>query len=426
MALLSLAQVGCGGMGLRHVYGLVELNRQGFDTFDLVALCDLHESAASYVAAQAEKGLGKRPRIYTDYDTMLEHEQALDAINIVTDTRMHHAFAIKAFDAGKHVAVEKPMALTVRACQRMIEAALKKRKTLSVSENYRRDPMNRLVSALLRAGAIGEPRLMVNVSTGGGRTVQQIAAWRHLKLRGGLVIEFGVHTSDLILYFLGDVERVFAETHIWEKVRYLIPEPGRLTRFYGHRAKEDIEKGESFEATAEDTAFAVLRFASGATGQLTMSMAAPGERTNADIIYGSQGSLRLPGSRTGRPIQVTHANIQKPLGEDDVLALVPDFHLDDLTSRFFDGRRRLSSYDMSFEEIDRKLIGMELQDFAEAVAKNQDPEVTGKIGLKAVALSYAILESGYLRKPVDYSDVLEDRISAYQHEINESVGLATA
>jgi predicted dehydrogenase len=92
VALLSLAQVGCGGMGLRHVYGLMELRTQGFDVFDLVALCDKQSSAVEHVASEAEKVLGKRPKTYTDFDEMLEKEPGVDAVDVVTDTRLHHVF----------------------------------------------------------------------------------------------------------------------------------------------------------------------------------------------------------------------------------------------------------------------------------------------------------------------------------------------
>ncbi|MDP3061592.1 MAG: Gfo/Idh/MocA family oxidoreductase, partial [Chloroflexota bacterium] len=216
MAKLQLAQVGCGGMGLRHLYGLIELKQRGFDTYDLTALCDLHPEAAQHVASVAEQGLGSRPRIYTNYDEMLEKERGLDAVNVVTDTRAHHTFALKAFEAGVHVAVEKPMGVTVRACRRMIDGARRANKVLSISENYRRDPVNRLIRALLETGAVGDPRLILHTALGGGRTVQQVAAWRHAKLRGGYVLEYGVHDADLLLFFMGDVERVYAETHLWE------------------------------------------------------------------------------------------------------------------------------------------------------------------------------------------------------------------
>ena len=92
------------------MYGLAELRRCGFDTFALAALCDRHRSSAEHVAHMAEAELGLRPRVYTDFRAMLEAERGLDAVNIVTDTRMHHVFALDAFAAGLHVAVEKPWA----------------------------------------------------------------------------------------------------------------------------------------------------------------------------------------------------------------------------------------------------------------------------------------------------------------------------
>ena len=423
MALLQLGQVGCGGMGLRHVYGLAELRRCGFDTFAVTALCDRHRSSAEHVAGVAEAELGLRPRVYTDLQDMLEAERNLDAVNIVTDTRMHHPFALAAFDAGLHVAVEKPMGITVRACRRMIDAASAAGRVLSVSENYRRDPMNRLTNALLRGGVIGEPRLAINVATSGGRGVRQVVAWRHMKERGGLILEYGVHTSDLTLYLMGGVQRVFAETHLWEKTRTMAETAQPMQGFYDHRVKEDAEKSETIEATAEDTGLALVRFASGAIGQTTYSDAAPGEPSDTDIIYGSEGSLRLPGSRTGRPVQVTLSGQRSPVEQKDLLAQVPDFRLDETTSRMFGSRDRITSYDAQFEQPDRKLIAIELQDFADAILNGRRPEVTGEEGLDAVALSYSILESGHLVQPVSFDDVRGDRVNAYQQSINQAVGL---
>ncbi len=122
MSKLKIAQVGCGGMGLRHLYGEVELKCVA-DSFDLVAVCDRNLTSAQHVAAEAEKGLGVRPKIYTDFDDLLGSERDLDAVDIVTDAGIHHVLAIKALQAGLHVAVEKPLGVSVRACLRMIEAA---------------------------------------------------------------------------------------------------------------------------------------------------------------------------------------------------------------------------------------------------------------------------------------------------------------
>jgi hypothetical protein len=120
---------------------------------------------------------------------------------------------------------------------------------------------------------------------------------------------------------------------------------------------------------------------------------------------------------------VTKLGEQAPLGDAETLGLAPGFALDDLTAPFFDGRRTLSSYDLTFPEIDSKLIAIELQDFAESILNGRAPEVTGASGLDAVAIVYAILESGLLHQPVSFADVVDDRVNAYQWEINKSVGL---
>lgn len=423
MADIRIGQVGCSGMGLRHLYGQIESKRV-FDTFDYVAVCDLNISAANHIASEAEKALGKRPNVYSNLDEMLNKETGLDAIDIVTNSSTHHTVAAKAFDAGLNVATEKPLAHSVRACHRMIESSKRSGKILSVSENYRRDPLNRLTKAILDSGALGRRRLMMDILTWGTRVMPHTTAWRHQKVRGGYLLDYGVHETDLFLFFMGGVDRVYAETTLWETERYSIKDPlgDSMARFYAHRVKEDVEMAETVEATSEDMNLAVIRFESGAVGHFAMSIAAPGERTQADIIYCSEGSLRLPGSRSGRPVQVTMLDSDKPLSEAETLALVPDFELDGITSKIFNGSR-LSSYDMTFEEVDAKLIALELQDFAEAILNGRQPDVTGELGLEAVALVYAILESGYLHQPVSFKDVVGDRTNSYQKEINEVAGL---
>ena len=168
MADLRIAQVGCGGMGLRHLYGQIE-SKQDFDSFDYVAVCDVARSAAEHVASEAERGLGRRPTVYTDFDEMLSRERGLDAIDVVTEVGLHHVMALQAFDAGKHVAVEKPLGLTVRAGLRTNDAAERAGKVLSVFENYRLDPMYRLARAILDGGALGSPRLALYTSISGTR-----------------------------------------------------------------------------------------------------------------------------------------------------------------------------------------------------------------------------------------------------------------
>ena len=180
---VRIALVGCGGMGLRHVNGIAEVVRT-FGTLDLVAVCDRHHTAAAYVAKEAERLMGQAPKIYTDFNEMLDGTVAIDALDITTDTRMHHEFAVSALDAGIHVCVEKPMGLTLKACTLMAQAAIRSGKTLAIAENYRRDPMNRLAKELIKTGAIGTPYFLVDMSIGGGDDLMHDTGWRAIKSRG--------------------------------------------------------------------------------------------------------------------------------------------------------------------------------------------------------------------------------------------------
>ncbi len=424
MPKLKIAQVGCGGMGLRHLYGQIESQRV-FGTFDYAAVCDLNRSAADHVASEAEAGLGKRPAVYTDFDDMLDKEPGLDAVDIVTDAGLHHVLAIKAFEAGKHVAVEKPVAITVRAGLSMMKAAEKAGRVLSVSENYRRDPLNRLVKAILDARALGSPRMSVDMSLSGTRYMPHGTAWRHIKTRGGYMLDYAVHDADLLIYFLGAVDTVYAETRLWEKQRLVAdPEADSMKGFYGHRVREDIELEGAVECTSEDMVSAVLRFESGVVGHFAKSAATPGRSTGGSTIYCDDGSIGLPGSRSGNPPSITRIGMSKDLDASELLSLAPSFKLDRLTARLFGGSKPISSYDLTFAEADRKLIALELEDFARAILDGTEPECTGQVGLDAVALTYAFLESGHIRQPVSFIDVAEDRVNAYQSEINEVVGLA--
>ena len=74
--------------------------------------------------------------------------------------------------------------------------------------------------------------------------------------------------------------------------------------------------------------------------------------------------------------------------------LAPGLELDEATAPYFGGGQPIASYDMSFQEIDRTLLAVELQDFAESIRTGRRPEVDHDAGMKAVALVYGILESG--------------------------------
>ncbi len=411
---IQLALIGCGGMGLRQLYGLIELKRCGFDTFHLAAVCDTKLDYATHVAGVAEAELGFKPHIYTDMEQLIAAEKKLDAIVLVTDTASHHTLACMAFDAGLHVMVEKPMGVTIRACHVMMDSAKRNGCKLAVAENYRRDPMNRLLKAVIDAESIGRPYLMLHNRVGGGGSIMSGTLWRHQKRRGAFLIEVGVHYGDMIMYLMGEIDEIYAATAIFESHR----ERKGVSRFYQHRMEGEPT---AIQPDAEETAAATLRFASGVFGQFTLSMAGHGNSIWSRQIFGANGSIEAPSDRSGKPISLKLDGSDELVG-DAVLDLVPDFRLDAITQKLF-GFERSGSYDLPFEAIDRKLLAYEYQDFAEAIRSDRSPEVDGKGGLIATAFAYALCESSYLGEPVSLQAVAADEINAYQAEINESIGL---
>ena len=164
-------------MGTRHLYGLGTLAKTPFDNVELVAVCDIRRDNAELAAAEAEKLVGQRPAVFTDLETMHREVSDLMAVDVVVDPSVHHAVVCQALDLGLHVMVEKPMAITVKGCQQMIEAAERNQRILSVAENYRRDPSSRLVHHLLEQGAIGRPYMAIFHSLAPHREVF-ITPWR--------------------------------------------------------------------------------------------------------------------------------------------------------------------------------------------------------------------------------------------------------
>jgi len=389
-------------MGRRHVFGLKELKERHLNAFELEALCDLDRRRAEDLALLCESHLGNRPKVFSHVEEMLSQVPGLEAIDVVTSPKTHHTIAKLAFEAGRDVMVEKPIALTIRAARLMVEEARIHGRILAVAENYRRDPQNRLVKAILESGVLGKPFLILQQSVGGGNQIL-ITPWRHLKNEGGILIDMGVHYADLLRYLIGEVEEAYGFIALKEAER--VRREGGIV----------VEK---VQATAEDTALGVLRFEGGALGQWTEVHGAWGEALWQRIVYCDKGSLKAPPDRSGKPVEVRMA--MESLDED-ALRKLADKALDGITKELFQGYRL--GYDMPFDQIDRKLIALELYDFADSIRKRRRPEVDGSEGLKDLALSYALCEAARLGRPVALREIEEGLVEAYQESINKALGL---
>jgi predicted dehydrogenase len=422
---LVLGLVGCGGMGLRHLFGLQALREVNYKPAEnqvslrLAAICDPNRENAFYLADQSEKLLGQRPLIFSDQAEMLGDCPEIEAVDITTGSDSHHTLVVEALEAGRHVLVEKPLAATVRGCNLALAAAEKSGKLLAVAENVRRDPQNRLARALIQDGAIGKPYLIIEFLAAGGSAIM-LTPWRHQKESGGILLDIGVHSADLMLYFLGDITSISGQATLLEKVRQRSGEKIMVSESFYQKWLPELP--EQIEATAEDLLVGHFQYANGTTGQWTIMQAAHGEKRNLRLVYGSEGVLELPPDRSGKPITLRRDDFLQPLSGPDLLKYTPSYRLDPLTAALF-GEERPTSYQLSFEEIDQKLVAIELMDFAEAVIYRHAPEVDGYTGRKAIALVYGLIEAGLLRRALSLEEVEQDKYPVYQQEINHVLNL---
>lgn len=380
---LSIGIIGCGGMARAHLNGLIELHTHQYD-FRLSAVCDAMESRAAEFARIALEQMGTTPSVYSNVRIMLDRE-TLDAVLIATDHRQHHTLAIPCLEAGCHVMVEKPIAITIRAGQIMIDAAKRCNRILAVAEQYRRGEEARAIKAALSAGVIGTPYMIFRQGGGVGGGIFCGTPWRHSKpdVGGGPMLDNGVHDADLFLYWLGDVEEVSAMTATFEKTR-----TGKITT--GEIA--------TIHPTADDTGLALIRFANGCIGQWTESWAMHGQSFGHTILFGSGGSIN------NGDLNVNGEG-DKPVKTD---------------RETFITQYKPASF---FPSGITNSVTLEQREFFECIQHGGTPEIDGYVGLKAEAICYAVYESASAGHPVKVQDVLEGKVDAYQQELNRSLGL---
>ena len=172
---------------------------------ELTALCDLNQEGARKLAAQF--GIS---RVYDDLAEMIEKEQP-DLVDICTPPQTHVKLAIDAMDRGCHVLIEKPMALTVAECDRIVEAS--RRHGLKVCVGHSDLFYYPFMEAreLVGKGAIGEFRGMrILLSTPTSYMTSQPDHWAH-KLPGGVIGETGPHVVYMTLAFINPIRKVSVE-----------------------------------------------------------------------------------------------------------------------------------------------------------------------------------------------------------------------
>ncbi|GAB4459416.1 MAG: Gfo/Idh/MocA family oxidoreductase [Armatimonadaceae bacterium] len=195
---LKVGIVGAGHIAAVHARHLARVSG-----VRLVAVADTHRERAEVLATSYGAAS------YEGADPMLR-DQAVDAVVVCVPTESHAEITEAALAAGKHVLCEKPMALTVADCDRMI-AAQKAESVLAVGQVVRFFPEYANAKRLVESGAVGAPaavRLRRNVS--GKHSSKDW--YSDPKRGGGVIFDLLVHELDWLLWCFGPISRVYAHS----------------------------------------------------------------------------------------------------------------------------------------------------------------------------------------------------------------------
>jgi predicted dehydrogenase len=201
-----------GFVGLGRIF---DLNLRGYldhPEAEVSALCE--NDAALLARRAAEHPNARATRNYEDFLRL-----DLDLIEILTPHPLHESMTTAALGSGAHVSVQKPMAMTLAECDRMIAAAAASGRRLKVFENFLFYPPLVRARELLREGAIGKPlhfrmKVVMADRAQAWRVPEAASRWRHglaAEGRGGpIVFDHGHHMMAVALWMFGDVRDGFA------------------------------------------------------------------------------------------------------------------------------------------------------------------------------------------------------------------------
>jgi len=303
--------------------------------------------------------------------------------------------------------VEKPLGVTIKASQKMVDSAKQNGKILAVAEQVRRWIGPRIVAWLIHKGTIGTPRMFFAQGIFGSKNNPDIDVsehrftWRSEKLTGGggPIFDWGVHYADLLIYLFGEFDTIYANTRNFALMKH-----------------KDSE-GNPRQQTVEDTSIASITFKNGVIGTWGYTHVAPGRNFANTIYYGSKGSIY------GESNYPTSPQLQLWDGTTkDSKELITEFLADndrDTIQRFFppevcpDPANLTGDYG----------VMLEVYDFINAIRENRRPELNGWDGLIAQAIPEAFFESSYCNQAVKMDDIISGRVGAYQREINIKWGI---
>ena len=321
---VRIGLVGCGYQGVALAQAVVRSDRTR-----LVACADPDMSAARAAAAHAENA-----SVHGSLAELLDATD-VDALLIATPHDQLAPLALMAIRAGKHVLIEKPMALNESQAGEIELAAASADVTCMVGYSFRYG-MGRFVADLLAEGVVGD----LQAITGSIGTGPMDSGWiAEVRSGGGPLLYVGCHLIDLALWFVGD-----EPTSVWASVR------PRL------------------DTGVDDTSTIQLQFSEGRVAQFLVTQSAAAFFYDLTII-GRSGSIALRGRNFVQYEVEVHSTTVAAWREPTTIR--PRMQRDHITTMFVP----------------------ELAEFADAVANRRSPGITASDGVRVLRVLDAAAES---------------------------------
>ena len=365
--MIKVCIVGCGRIATLNVKGYLE-----HPDSELYAVCDTNLERATTFAK--EYGVKK---IFSDFKDVL-NDPEIDAVDLLVPHHLHCKMTVEACKAGKHVSVQKPMAMNLEECDQMINAARESGVHLKVFENFVFYPPYVKAKELIDAGEIGEPitmRIKMNAGSNkyGWEVDRSTWIWRmQEELSGGgeLIFDDGYHKFSIAKYFLGDPDEVFAFVgHTpMEGECYFDKNTGKEVQFY-----EDAPSIVSWTCKGSQKR-GVFDITYSKDLAINSDYYACDERVE---ITGTKGVLWITRC-TGKMLQIPTLIVYKDGNMTEYNSL-----RDDWADSFIDSTK----------------------DFINALKDNRPQRLTGEDGKEVLKFSLAALKSGKENRPIKMDEM---------------------
>lgn len=250
---LRIGIIGCGGIANgKHMPALKKIPE-----VEMVAFCDLVPERAQKAA---EEYGAPGAKAYTDYKALLADE-TIDVVHVCTPNRSHSFITVDALESGRHVMCEKPMAKTCAEAQKMLEAAQRTGKKLTIGYQNRHNKASRYLKRVCSAGELGE----IYYAKAHAIRRRAVPTWGvfldEYEQGGGPLIDIGTHALDLTLWMMDNYKPKMVVGSVYKKL-------GDQRETANAWGDWDPEK-----YTVEDSAFGYIVMENGATIVLESSWA---------------------------------------------------------------------------------------------------------------------------------------------------------